>query len=259
VPVNTTHLDTLIEIETPEHLAFSLRIAGPIRRFFAWFIDMVVRFILLITLYFLYSFAFSAINLEGVGTGLLALTLFVFDWGYFVLWEIFTGGRSPGKIALKLRVLRNGGLPLNWQASVLRNLVRAVDFDLMLVIGMGLPPFGAMVMAFDSRFRRLGDMAAGTIVVIDDEAKIRNTPSLKPSPGLKASMPSILPLSREEMEAIELFVHRTQMSDARRDELADIVAPEFRERLAISEAHNQSDLLAAIWAATQEDRSGGAK
>lgn len=257
LPVTSPRLDTLIEIQTPEHLAFEIRIAGPVRRFFAWVLDMITRSILLVLLFFLYQAIFGALDLDGLGRGLQTLTLFLLDWGYFVFWEVVTGGRSPGKILMKLRVLREGGLPVNWQASVLRNLVRAVDFDLMLVLSMGLPPFGAMVMAFDPRFRRLGDMAAGTFVVIEEDTKIKNTKPLAVSPSFKETLPAVLPFSREEMEAIELFVRRAQLSDARREELASIVAKGFCERLEIDDAAKPSDLLAAIWATSQKTHSRG--
>jgi uncharacterized RDD family membrane protein YckC len=97
--------------------------------------------------------------LEIVGYGTLAfLTLFTFFgwWGYFILCEMIWNGQSIGKRRLGLRVVRVGGRPVNLTASLVRNLLRIVD--LLLLVGIGF-------MIVDARSRRLGDIAAGTLVI----------------------------------------------------------------------------------------------
>src|SRR5688500_8774913 len=108
-------IDTVLEIDTPEHLAFRMRIAGPGRRMFAWLIDLVARAIIFVTLTIIFSILFASIDLGGVAAGFILLAVFILDWGYFFACETMTGGRSPGKMALKLRVVRTNGLPITWR------------------------------------------------------------------------------------------------------------------------------------------------
>ncbi|MGH7607457.1 MAG: RDD family protein, partial [Gemmatimonadales bacterium] len=89
--------------------------------------------------------------------------MFVLVWGYFVLFEALNGGRTPGKQALGIRVVMDTGRPLTGGAAVIRNLVRLLDCFFPL-----LPFLPALVMMFVHKSnKRLGDMAAGTIVVRD--------------------------------------------------------------------------------------------
>ncbi|GIV94214.1 MAG: hypothetical protein KatS3mg056_2923 [Chloroflexus sp.] len=90
---------------------------------------------------------------------LLAILAFVVNWGYFVFFEWIWNGQTPGKRLLRLRVLREGGRPVDIGAIVVRNLMRAIDF-LPLLYGIGL-----VTMFVDRYHRRLGDLTAGTVVV----------------------------------------------------------------------------------------------
>jgi hypothetical protein len=81
---------------------------------------------------------------------------------YFMLFEIFWNGQTPGKRWLGLRVIRENGYPIRAVDAVVRNLVRIVD---ALPSGYAI---GLLVMLFNARSKRLGDFAAGTIVVRED-------------------------------------------------------------------------------------------
>lgn len=236
-------LDTVLEIETPEHLAFRTRIAGPARRLFAWLLDLVVRGGIV-----LFIAVASSVVGTGPGLGVLLFTLFLIDWFYFVACELLTGGRSPGKMALKLRVVRTNGLPIGWRESVLRNLVRAAD--LMLV-----PPYllflGPLVMAHDPKFRRLGDLVGSTIVVAEDAVRVRHTAAVDADPRLLDELPARVPLDREDLEALELFVNREHMSTERRHELSAIITPLYAARLNIPEPRDRVAFLAALWTRAQ--------
>ena len=90
------------------------------------------------------------------GTGLLSFLVIAF---YYVLFEAFWHGQTPGKRKLGVRVIRDGGHPLTFSASMTRNLIRLIDF---------LPAYyviGILVIFIDPKSRRLGDLAAGTIVI----------------------------------------------------------------------------------------------
>ncbi len=107
---------------------------------------------------------------------LLQLTI---EWGYFLFFELTTGGRSPGKALLGLRVLRDGGEPIDLRASLLRNLLRLVD---------ALPAnylVGLTAMVLSSEGKRLGDLAAGTVVVRLDRPPAARRLEGEPGPAVR--------------------------------------------------------------------------
>lgn len=156
-------------IDTPENIEFSYAIAGIGSRFLATVIDTV--FLVLIQLLLLLVVGFAIGLLEAMEVGLQhldsiflavwSLLSFLFLWGYYIFFEMFWNGQTPGKRAIKIRVVQRGGRPVGFAATVIRNLVRVIDF---------LPGFygiGVLVMFIDRQARRAGDFAAGTLVVKD--------------------------------------------------------------------------------------------
>jgi uncharacterized RDD family membrane protein YckC len=138
--------------ETPEGIDLGLRVAGPISRALAWIIDAFIRYSVL--------FALSTVlaSLLSFGMGLFLILLFLLEWFYPVVFEVVRGA-TPGKKAMGLLVVHDNGTPVGWSASMIRNLLRSVDF---------LPFFycaGLISILLNSRFKRLGDLAAGTLVV----------------------------------------------------------------------------------------------
>ncbi len=248
----STPLDTVLGIETPEHLAFRVRIAGPVRRFLAWAIDTLIAIITWLSVGLVVGLVFSSIDLTGMGAGVMTVVAFALYWFYFVVFDVFTGGRSPGKIWLKLRVVRENGLPITWRESILRNLLRAAD--VMVLSANAVLPLGVLVMVLDPKFRRLGDFVAGTIVVVEEPPRAEAKKALAPDPAIVEVLPATLPVTRDDLEAIELFVHREQLSEARREELARIVAPELARRLDLPAPRNATAFLASLWARAQDPR-----
>src|SRR5688572_21360794 len=121
----TALIDTVLEIDTPEHLAFRTRIAGPGRRMFAWIIDTIIWVCIVGFITVVVGMMFELVDLGGLGAGITLIAFFFIWWFYYFACEMLTGGRSPGKIALKLRVVKQNGLPITWRESFLRNLIRA--------------------------------------------------------------------------------------------------------------------------------------
>src|SRR5579883_2030159 len=125
-------LDTDVAIETPEHIVFRHRVAGPARRFFAYLIDVLICFGALFALLIvvgLASVGAGGIGGEmdsalGVGVGLWLIVLFAAQWVYFALLEGLWG-TTPGKRALGLRVVTTQGRPIDFRAAALRNILRA--------------------------------------------------------------------------------------------------------------------------------------
>lgn len=201
-------LDTVREVHTPEGVALQLPAAGPVPRAVAWLIDLAIRGALV----FVCAFAFNLLGSFGAGVYLVAL--FVIFWGYPVVCEAMYGGQTPGKRALSLRVVSADGAPIGWMASFVRNLMRTVD---MLPFGYGA---GLVASLADPWSRRLGDMVAGTLVIHAPRDRTR-IDALQAAPLAPA-----VPLQTQEQLAVIAFAERAfLLTEARRQELGDIVAP----------------------------------
>jgi uncharacterized RDD family membrane protein YckC len=234
-------LDTTTDIETPEHIRFRYRAAGPARRAVAYLVDLLLRgaagFVLVLI-------AASAGLLTGGGSmGFVLVGMFALEWGYYVLFETVWGGRTLGKRVANLRVVKDGGYPITFLDSVLRNLLRAADF---LPAGYAL---GLLVMGRDDRFRRLGDRVAGTLVVVEEQTRVgaRLEISPPPTPAELELIPARPQLGAADLEAIELFLRRRgTLTSEREDELAELVAPIYARRLGL-EYRDGSRFLALLY------------
>ena len=225
-------LDTTTDVETPEHIHFRHRTAGPARRGLAYFVDTLIRIAILLVFVLLLRAGdvIGGGGLDKASSGVVLVCVFVLEWGYFVVCETLWNGRSPGKIAARLRVVKEGGYPITFIDSVLRNLLRAADF---MPLGYAL---GLAVMTRDRRFRRLGDLVAGTMVIVEESARVSARLEISPPPR-KMEMdpfPQRIVLSSDELDALELFLRRYgTLSTAREEELAVMVAPIFARRLGL--------------------------
>ncbi|KAF1030158.1 MAG: hypothetical protein GAK37_01476 [Pseudomonas sp.] len=202
-----TPLDTRYQIETPEGIDLPLRPAGLLVRALAFALDLGLRGLILGVL-------LAALALLGnLGIGLGSLLLFLVGWWYMVLFEVLNQGRSPGKKIMGLRVVQDDGTPVGWAASLIRNLLRFVD---MLPFGYFL---GAVSCLQHPCFKRLGDLAAGTLVVYVEHPLVR--PHIPQVPA--RYLPFALELN--EQRAILAFAERqAELSEERVNELATILA-----------------------------------
>lgn len=156
-----------LNIDTPENVVFDYEIVGIGSRFMAALVDTSLIVILQLIVYIPMIFLFGESLVSGESTwivGLFLLIAFVFLWGYYIFFEVLWNGQSPGKRWVGLRVLCATGTPITLSESIIRNLVRIVDF-LPVAYGVGI-----VTMFIDGKSRRLGDMAARTLVVRDKEA-----------------------------------------------------------------------------------------
>lgn len=234
-------LDTTLELETPEHIAFQYQLAGPARRAAAYFVDLLIRGAILVVAALIIAFTSTAAttSLRGFETGAMLLLFFALEWGYFVAFDLLNDGASPGKRAFQLRVVHQDGRPITLADSVLRNLLRAADL---------LPMFyalGVITMMLDGKFRRLGDLVAQTVVVYEPTTKLDNLERVSTVAAI-AGLPARPQLSVEERNAIALFHRRLPyVSEARAIELADLIAPLFAERYGL-ETYDSLSLLIAL-------------
>jgi uncharacterized RDD family membrane protein YckC len=157
-----------------------------------------------------------------LGGGLLLLALFAVQWLYFLVFEGLRG-RTPGKAVVGLRVVTVTGRPIGFAHAALRNLLRAAD---ALPTGYLL---GFLAMAFSSRFQRLGDLVAGTVVVVVERVAVSPPLQIWPpaAPWELDALPARVALDADERAALELFFRRRgTLGPAREHELAElIIAP----------------------------------
>jgi len=158
-------------IETPENVELEQRLAGIGSRFLAGLVDnlLLVGLFAILFIILLLSGA-NPIRLRGglslVHNWALAMfivVMFLLYWGYFVFFEMVTNGQSPGKKRLNIRVVKQGGGAITFTDIAIRSLLRAVD-GLLLYVVAGLSMF------VTKRCQRLGDLAAGTVVVSEQTA-----------------------------------------------------------------------------------------
>ncbi|MHB8126105.1 MAG: RDD family protein [Desulfitobacteriaceae bacterium] len=160
-----------IQITTPEQVSLNFNIAGLGSRATAHILDcLILGFIssaLSLSLMKILkdlSIPFPSLVTSYVNA-ILILILFLLLWGYFVLFEFFTTGRTPGKMLVGIRVIQDNGQSITFLTSAVRNLIRLIDF---------LPLFylcGILMIFFHSQHKRVGDLASGTIVVYQRKTK----------------------------------------------------------------------------------------
>jgi len=201
-------LDTARRVATPEGIELTLRLAGPVPRALAWGVDVAARLLVLWALTLLLD------GFGWFGTGVMLLAAFFLEWLFPAWCEARWNGATPGKRLLGLLVLNDDGSPVRWPAALTRNLLRAVDF-LPLLYATGL-----VAMLVNREFKRLGDLAAGTVVVYREGA---HRPALIP-PAAPLAPPAPLSLG-EQRTLLDLAERAAVLSPARVEELAELARP----------------------------------
>ena len=202
-------LDTTRRVATPEGIELTLRLAGPVPRALAWSVDFLLRAAIVLLVQLLAAYFGRA------GWGVVLIAAFFVEWLLPAAFEARWGGQTPGKRLFGLAVLNDDGTPVRWPGALTRNLLRAADF-LPLFYGIGLI---AMLMSRD--FKRLGDLAAGTVVVYHSTAAeaARKIPPAAP-------VPPPVSLDPEEQRAVlELAERSAALTRERVEELAALPTP----------------------------------
>ena len=202
-------MDNALYLETPEGAEVELHPAGLIPRATAFAIDELLRWLIIFAGIFLLG------SLGRLGTGMISLLMFATYWGYGVLFEVFNNGVTPGKRRRRLRVVHDNGTPVRLPASLLRNLVLTVD------VLPGCYFLGIVSLLLTRRFQRLGDLAAGTMVVHEQPAPASDLAEAPAKP------PPIKLLPEEAFALVEYLERAQQLSPERSTELAQILAEPF--------------------------------
>jgi uncharacterized RDD family membrane protein YckC len=217
-------------IHSPEHVAIALVPAGLGSRYAAFLLDLLLIGGACTLIARLAAFV------PGVGTALKVTLCFVLFWSYPVLFEVFSRGQTPGKRLLHLRVVDGRGLPIKVEQSLVRNVVRLLD---MVPLG----GFGMVCTLVDAHHRRLGDLAADTLVV--DEKK-QDAPDAEASGGRRHNSlrtPRIRRLVEhrvglEERELLlALCVRAPDLEERARYDLFEALGKHYRERLDMEDVH----------------------
>jgi uncharacterized RDD family membrane protein YckC len=201
-------LDIALERETPEGIALELRPAGLPVRTAAFLIDLLIRGAVLMSC----GIVFAVMG--NVGVGIWLMLFFLVEWLYPVVFELSRSGATPGKAAMGLRVVMESGLPVTPGASLARNLLRVADF-MPAAYGLGI-----VCMLLRRDFRRVGDIAAGTLVVH------RAPPPARGELRQVDPRPPAHPLGRREQSVLIALAARAPTLTAERlHELAALAAP----------------------------------
>ena len=201
-------LDTHIEIITPENIAFHYRVAGPFRRLPAFLIDLVIRLLLAAGGLIATSIFFGAAGLNELGFGLTLLLWFFLAWFYGGLFETFWNGQTPGKRLMNIRVVSIEGQPITPLQAILRNILREVDAQPFWLYQVGL-----LAAMSNPRFQRLGDLACGTMVIVEERRYLQEVIRTgEPEAMRVASLipPSFQP-SRSLGRALAAYVQRRRL------------------------------------------------
>lgn len=236
-----THPDETLDIQTPENVAFGYQVAGIGSRFLATLLDTLIVILLQVAILVALLLILRAFNITPLEGGLASwiyavfgLVAFLFYWGYYIFFELLWNGQTPGKRWMGLRVIRADGTPITLSESLIRNLARLVD---MLPAAYGV---GIITMFVDKQSRRLGDLAAGTLVVHDRAPISIQSLSLKRSLNLgmqgltKVSLDGfpVERLTDDDLSLIEDFLlRRDQLTH--RDSLAVQILNTLHQHLGL--------------------------
>ena len=208
-----------ISVATPEGVTLEATLAGVGSRFAAALIDQVLRLALLLALFILrWALDGDRSTSSGVFLAFVLTAMFLVQFAYDVLFETLASGRTPGKRWTGLRVVKLGGGPVGFVASALRNLLRIVD---------ALPGFylvGILSVLFTKNNQRLGDLAAGTIVVVDRRHRAP-LPASRTTTVEDDALWDVSSITAEEVATVRRFLDRR-----------DSLTPDARDRLAMEMA-----------------------
>jgi uncharacterized RDD family membrane protein YckC len=228
-------------IPTPEGVEIELVLAGIGSRFIAGGMDWVIQILIISAVALLLHAA------GGVGTAVIAVTLFLVIFFYDVLFEVLGGGRTPGKRWTGLRVVRSGGHPITFVRSALRNILRLID------ILPGFYAVGMTVIFISARNQRIGDLAAGTHVVRDrhgDRPRGEAPAAYAPLAAGAAASWDVSAVSADDVATVRAFLERRHaLETGPRTAIASDLATRLRPRVGGAGGESDETFLALLVAA----------
>ncbi len=256
-------LDTTIAVVTPENIAFNYQLAGPFRRFPAFLIDLAIQATIVAGIAFLVVFLAASLSsfLYPFVTAFILVAYFLVFWFYGAVMETYFNGRTVGKWACGIRVIGTGGEPITGKRAILRNLLVVADLAPLAALGgeiEGMPPVfiiptgmvGLSVMICTKRMQRIGDVAAGTMVIIDERSwKIPIAKVDDPRvPALASFIPANYRVSRTMARTLATYAERRDyLTQERRREVARHLANPLIERFEFRSDIDPDLLMHALY------------
>jgi uncharacterized RDD family membrane protein YckC len=235
-------MERSVDVRTGEAVTIHYELAGLGSRFLAVSVDMIAQFAIVLVLAIVFSLSaptlvklipFAGKNLLGWVIALAVVFLFLIFFGWFIIFETWWSGRTPGKRALGLRVVRDGGFPIDLGAAVIRNLVRVAE------VTLGFYTLSAVSALISKENKRLGDFAAGTIVVRDRADTLPDLDAYLSRPARTDTG-----LSDEDRVLIERFLSRRATLDpSARLNIAAHIATRVRPTLRAQYQHLDDEAL----------------
>jgi len=195
-----------LTIDTPEGVPLELTLAGVGSRFASALLDYILQFIILVALALVlrYGAGFSP-GSSSVSAAFWVVGFFAVFWGYDVAFEVLNSGRTPGKAANGLRVVRESGAPVTFGPSAVRNVIRIID----LLPGTYL--VGITSILVTKRNQRVGDLAAGTLVIRETR---RLPPEVRVAPSVQTPTWDTSAIGREDLDTVAAFLARRHELEA---------------------------------------------
>ncbi len=253
-------LSNTLQVETPELVVLTYTIAGVGSRAYAAIIDYVLCFLIVlvadvgISVFVAKSGGILRSGSASFAIAMIILIQFAVLWGYYVLFEALADGRTPGKRLHRLRVVRDGGYSVTFGASAVRNLMRIVDMQPGLFYGVGM-----VSVILSKQGKRLGDMAAGTIVV--QEGFVRQPARAAAAVGFSNAAQGVrlqAVLSTPEFDLLDRFMLRQRDLDTeRRTQLAAQLTERLAPALKDQSATTPMGRLGQLYTAERAARAAG--
>jgi uncharacterized RDD family membrane protein YckC len=225
-----------LTLDTPEGVQLELTLAGVGSRFTAALIDYLIQAAVLLALGLVLGFG---VGLDpgagGFAAAIFFICFFVLFTGYDVAFEVLNAGRTPGKRLNGLRVVRQSGAPVTFATSAVRNVLRLID------ILPGWYLVGIASILITGRNQRLGDLAAGTLVVRDRRVL---PPELRISRSVETPAWDTSAIRAEELDTVAAFLaRRDQIDYGARVQLARELAGRLRPKVGGSVAAQSDEMF----------------
>ena len=229
-----------LTIDTPEQIPLEFRLAGIGSRFLAVALDSLIQgfgWLLLVLLFTWFEPDLSRIWPKATAWAFAIVVIlgFIVFTGYFAVFETVWNGQTPGKRAVRIRVIKDSGRPISVYEAIIRNVIRIID---------EIPGFyavGIISIFISARNKRVGDFAAGTVVV-HETALTELQPAWEANKSIAASPYNVAHLSLADLELIEAFLQRRYDLAANvRQRSAEQIATRMRQKLQITTDSAASD------------------
>ncbi|QGH33028.1 RDD family protein [Gracilibacillus salitolerans] len=242
-----------LNVKTPEYVSLQFQLAGLGSRSAAQIIDytiiLLTQFLIILLLFFAFNNSLSDLflgHLESVMLAIIIIIILLLQFGYFIFFEYFWGGRTIGKRLLGIRVVQENGHNITLLSSIIRNFVRVID---MLPSAYAV---GIILIFFHSKHKRLGDMTAGTIVVHERRKKpLKQSPLEKhivqlgiQKEELQLESFHLRQFNQKDWRLLQTYVHRILHMSAQEKNLltkqvSEILLPKIKDQMQDSTKNNE--------------------